>query len=174
MAMRSWRWAPGWGVPSSVAFPSDFAFATLQKCLADARASFTCPITYELFIDPVRAEDGQIYERAAIATWLQTHDTSPNTGVALAHKKLVSLPAVRSTIELLVDKGAVPHDEVCEWLTVCGQQDASSPTRHAQAKKMLLTISALVARLQDLKLDQQGINDITAWRDAGRWQLIAT
>ena len=50
---------------------------------------FFCPITTEIFYDPVIASDGQTYEKAAIEEWLKSHDKSPLTGVALDTKKLI-------------------------------------------------------------------------------------
>ncbi|UJR11784.1 hypothetical protein I4U23_015964 [Adineta vaga] len=38
-----------------------------------------CPITMELFRDPVIANDGRVYERAAITQWITEHGTSPFT-----------------------------------------------------------------------------------------------
>ena len=38
-----------------------------------------CPITLELFRDPVRAKDGHVYERQAITRWILHHGTSPLT-----------------------------------------------------------------------------------------------
>ncbi|CAF3604399.1 unnamed protein product [Rotaria sp. Silwood1] len=39
-----------------------------------------CPITLELFVDPVVANDGHTYERSAIIEWVQNHNgTSPIT-----------------------------------------------------------------------------------------------
>ena len=58
-----------------------------------------CPITYELFIDPVTLEgDGVVYEREAIENWLRRGNlTSPATGVALkaTQTKLIPNAAVR-------------------------------------------------------------------------------
>ncbi|CAF1478412.1 unnamed protein product, partial [Rotaria sordida] len=42
-------------------------------------AFFLCPITHQLFKDPVLAEDGHTYEREAIVKWIQEHGTSPIT-----------------------------------------------------------------------------------------------
>ena len=39
-------------------------------------------------VDPVFTADGYTYEREAIEEWLKTHDISPKTGLALAHKQL--------------------------------------------------------------------------------------
>ena len=41
--------------------------------------SFICPITFDLFRDPVVAEDGHTYEREAITKWISEHGTSPLT-----------------------------------------------------------------------------------------------
>ncbi len=38
-----------------------------------------CPITYQMFRDPVIASDGHIYERTAIVRWISEHGTSPLT-----------------------------------------------------------------------------------------------
>ena len=38
-----------------------------------------CPITYELFRDPVIGSDGHTYERENITAWIQKHSTSPIT-----------------------------------------------------------------------------------------------
>jgi len=38
---------------------------------------YTCPITKELIVDPVIAEDGFMYERLAIEGWFKSRNTSP-------------------------------------------------------------------------------------------------
>ena len=45
----------------------------------DICEDYLCPITGQIFCEPVIAEDGVIYERSAISTWLAKHDTSPMT-----------------------------------------------------------------------------------------------
>jgi hypothetical protein len=44
---------------------------------------FMCPLTMEIFVDPVITEDGQTYERAAIEVWFSNHSTSPLTNRVL-------------------------------------------------------------------------------------------
>ena len=39
--------------------------------------SLICPISGELFYDPVIAMDGFVYERLEIEKWFQEHNTSP-------------------------------------------------------------------------------------------------
>lgn len=45
----------------------------------DVPEDFYCPITTEVMDDPVMSADGFTYERSAIATWFQRHDSSPMT-----------------------------------------------------------------------------------------------
>ena len=44
-----------------------------------SKDELVCPITLELFRDPVRAKDGHVYERQAITRWILQHGTSPMT-----------------------------------------------------------------------------------------------
>ena len=53
-----------------------------------------CPITQELMRDPVITTDGHAYERTAITTWLQKHNTSPATGLVLEHHTPGTLPVL--------------------------------------------------------------------------------
>ncbi|CAF2984485.1 unnamed protein product, partial [Rotaria sp. Silwood2] len=46
--------------------------------------TLTCPITLQVFRDPVIAKDGHVYERAAIVKWIEKHGTSPLTREALS------------------------------------------------------------------------------------------
>lgn len=45
----------------------------------DPHVAFTCPITGEVFVDPVIADDGHTYERKAITDWLKKNSISPLT-----------------------------------------------------------------------------------------------
>ena len=47
--------------------------------LTDDDENLICPITQEYFRDPVRADDGRLYEREAITRWINEHGTSPFT-----------------------------------------------------------------------------------------------
>jgi hypothetical protein len=46
--------------------------------------SLLCPITLELFRDPVLAEDGHTYERQAIVEWIEKNGRSPLTNQQLS------------------------------------------------------------------------------------------
>eukprot|EP00825_Cyclidium_porcatum_P045184 TRINITY_DN67_c0_g4_i1.p1 TRINITY_DN67_c0_g4~~TRINITY_DN67_c0_g4_i1.p1 ORF type:complete len:405 (-),score=83.82 TRINITY_DN67_c0_g4_i1:155-1369(-) len=60
---------------------------------------FYCPITQEIFVDPVMAEDGNTYERVAIEAWFQKHDTSPLTNQQLTSKHLVQNLTVKKLVQ---------------------------------------------------------------------------
>ena len=73
-----------------------------------------CPITTELPVDPVVAEDGNTYERTAIAKWVEENPRSPITGAAMG-TRLISSPKVRNTIEKLVESGLVDAEKGAAW-----------------------------------------------------------
>ena len=73
-----------------------------------------CPITTELPVDPVVAEDGNTYERTAIAKWIKENPRSPITGAAMG-TRLISSPKVRNTIEKLVESGLVDAEKGAAW-----------------------------------------------------------
>ena len=54
----------------------------------DGPIELCCPITLQLFEDPVKTLHGQIYERAAIEDWLESKSTDPMTGETLKIKAL--------------------------------------------------------------------------------------
>lgn len=51
-----------------------------------------------VMVDPVIAGDGHTYERAAMAAWLETHDTSPVTQAPLPHPRLVPNLLIKGAI----------------------------------------------------------------------------
>ena len=49
--------------------------------------------------------DGHTYERSAIEQWLETHNTSPTTGVELESKQLIPCHRLRSLIQDFHERG---------------------------------------------------------------------
>jgi len=76
-----------------------------------------CPITHERMREPVLAADAHTYERSAIETWMQSHNTSPMTGAPLVHRFLTQNFAMRRVIESY---------EACTAQSDCGSSDDSS------------------------------------------------
>lgn len=62
-----------------------------------------CPITQSLMVDPVDTCDGQTYEREAIEKWLEDHDTSPLTNLALESKVLTPNISVHNQLQHVAD-----------------------------------------------------------------------
>jgi len=65
-----------------------------------------CPISHQLLVDPVMAEDGVIYERKCIQRWLGERRTSPATNAPMGCA-LVPALAARQTVGNLVEDGLV-------------------------------------------------------------------
>ena len=96
---------------------ADDTAATSKKfrsAIDDSASEFLCPITQELPLDPVTAEDGHVYERASIEQWLRQKRTSPVTNLAMS-TKLFPAVQVRSAIHKLVLSGAISGDKAEKW-----------------------------------------------------------
>ena len=93
-----------------------------EKCVEAMKSiarEFICPITHELPIKPVTAEDGKIYEEKAIREWFANKDgnpTSPSTGAVIG-TRLLPAPQARNTIEALIKSGAIEGELAEAWKT---------------------------------------------------------
>lgn len=67
----------------------------------DVPAIFICPITQELMVNPVIAEDGFTYECEAFERWTKNHNRSPMTNESMKSIQTIQNHALRSAI--------------CEW-----------------------------------------------------------
>jgi len=65
---------------------------------------FICPITQEIMREPVIAEDGHTYEKAAIENWLEKSPTSPMTRQQISHAKLIPNLALKQLIDQWKDE----------------------------------------------------------------------
>jgi ubiquitin-protein ligase/uncharacterized protein YegL len=81
-----WHWRIGDSVPSGLngSLP-DLPSSRLGLAIPQ---DYLCPMTHELFNDPVVTEDGHTYERSAIRQWFQIRKTSPMTGLVLENSTL--------------------------------------------------------------------------------------
>jgi len=48
------------------------------------KEDFTCPISLQIFNDPVLASDGHHYEKILLEEWIRGKRTSPMTGTILS------------------------------------------------------------------------------------------
>ena len=71
-----------------------------------------CPLTLELFCDPVTAADGHTYERVAIEEWLATGSrTSPSTGQPLQSTALIPQFTVKRLVVAFMETRRSSVDE---------------------------------------------------------------
>ena len=87
-----------WGISlTSRVFCSSLTAAGVPK-------HFLCPITHEVFDDPVIYADGHTYSRCAIQTWLRRSEASPMTG-----KFIFIIAWEISKTSCFVNRGAVGY-----------------------------------------------------------------
>jgi len=76
--------------------------------------SLTCPITHQLFIDPVTAMDGRVYERSAITKCFEKSNRSPVTNVEI-DPKLLDAHLVFDMIAAAIECGDIDGEAAAEW-----------------------------------------------------------
>lgn len=102
--------------------------------MASVSDSFKCPLTLEVFRDPVIAPDGITYERAAIEDWIaRGNKTSPVTRKPISAGSLVPNFALKSLIDEQVASGAIVLESVAPAASAAaGQASASAGSADLQ------------------------------------------
>ena len=107
-----------------------------RQAIDDAVEEYVCPITAELPVDPVMAEDGRCYERYAIEEWFnrqpQPQVKSPVTN-ELIGKRLLAAVQVRNSLKLLVESGAISGSKADAWKKAM-QHEAQVAALRAEAE----------------------------------------
>lgn len=85
---------------------TDFMSAMAQE--------WRCPLTQELPVDPVCAEDGRVYERTAIETALLYQRKSPMTNEPMGCR-LVPVVQIRNSIRSMIDSKLLPEATIDAW-----------------------------------------------------------
>jgi hypothetical protein len=89
--------------------------SSLRRLVTAIIEEMRCPISHELLVDPVTAEDGFQYEREEIVNYIKHVRKnsltlrSPKTNLAMGDK-LTDAIAVRNTIQRLIESGAIGRD----------------------------------------------------------------
>ncbi|GIL87982.1 hypothetical protein Vretimale_6359 [Volvox reticuliferus] len=82
-----------------------FAAASWQDTAAEAPSQFTCPLTMEIFRDPVVVPSGRSYERSALLEHLKKVGRfDPITRQHLSEEQLVPNVSLRAAIELYLEE----------------------------------------------------------------------
>ena len=77
--------------------------------------SLTCPITAALPVVPVLAEDGRIYERAAIKRWLSKKAKSPLTNLPMGKHLADASGTTRLLVLSAIENGVVDDESAAAW-----------------------------------------------------------
>jgi len=77
--------------------------------------SLNCPITAALPVLPVLAEDGRIYERAAIKRWLSKKAKSPLTNAPMGKHLADASGTTRPLVLSAIENGVVDDDSAAAW-----------------------------------------------------------
>ena len=87
-----------------------------KQSVDNAAEELVCPITAELPVDPVTAEDGQVYERRAIEVWIKRPGElkSPTLNTPMG-PRLFPAKQVRNIIEQMVRTGAISGPKADAW-----------------------------------------------------------
>lgn len=99
---------------------------------------YVCPITHELFIDPVTAEDGRVYERAALLRMFEgmTDERgndlfgdirSPITNEDMG-QALLAAHQVRSALAALIAAGVIAGERARTWQEVMDKREGDRRT----------------------------------------------
>ena len=99
-----------------------------RSAVDEAFNELLCPITQSLPLDPVTAEDGRVYERSAIAEWLEKHKRSPMTNEAMG-AKLVPAVQAKNMIRSMIKSGALTGDKTDEWRKKLKEEETVEVTR---------------------------------------------
>ena len=87
-----------------------------------------CPITTDLPVDPVTAEDGRVYERTAIEEYIKTRNApgqelrSPITNEIMG-KRLLPATQHKNLVAGMIASGAIEGDLAAHWNTKLKEKD---------------------------------------------------
>jgi hypothetical protein len=103
-----------------------------KSAIDEMAEEFCCPITQELPLDPVTAEDGRIYEKEAIESWMRQRPgqelKSPVTNEPMGRKLFPAVQA-KNTIRSMVKSGAISGDKAEAWKKRIEEEEEVTETR---------------------------------------------
>ena len=140
-------------------------FRRHKSATEEAFAELVCPITFSLPVDPVTAEDGNVYERSAIEEWLKQQHKSPVTNLAMGTRLLPALQ-VKNMIRTMVASGALTGDKVDAWKLKLEEEKGESSSAAQQvdpkaiAEAIVAGARAAAARVAAAR---QAFLDIEPW-----------
>lgn len=99
--------------------PAEMQTKRMRQCLDETAEALVCPITSELPVDPVTAEDGRVYERRAIEEWIARPENADGPSSPTTHEpmgpKLLPAQQTRSLIDRMVRSGVLSGPKADAW-----------------------------------------------------------
>mmetsp|Transcript_26298 Transcript_26298/g.76385 ORF Transcript_26298/g.76385 Transcript_26298/m.76385 type:complete len:202 (+) Transcript_26298:45-650(+) len=119
-----------------------------EEEMAEALDPWVCPLTRQLPVDPVTAEDGHVYERSAISSFIRRATASSGGGADLISPvsgkrmgpRLTTAFEARDTIEAMVRRNELGIEEAKHWLSR-QREDAQA----AEAARIIQSVTGAVA-----------------------------
>lgn len=84
----NWKWSGGNAIPNLQTDGTERPHMASTSLDLTVPYELRCPMTQELFREPMTTQDGHTYEAAAIRKWLRIAQTSPLTGLRLPSTQL--------------------------------------------------------------------------------------
>ncbi len=109
---------------------------TLRCVIQSVAEEWVCPITQELPLDPVTAEDGRVYERNAIESWMSELQStgrplrSPITNQSMG-PYLLPAPHVHNAVKTMVQCGALSEGTAEAWTKRLADEEEVEAIRKA-------------------------------------------
>ena len=122
--------------------------------------NLVCPITHQLFVDPYIAEDGHMYEKAAISNWLESKKRSPLTNENMGTTLVKSPPMTRALIESAIERKIVDAAAASTWHLECAKVEAIKPRSPGS---QILSIKEHLRRAEEILSTSE---EIKVMRDA--------
>ena len=143
---------------------------TEAKALSGAAAfsvtvleNLVCPITHQLFVEPCIAEDGNMYEKAAISNWLDFKETSPLTNKNMGRTLVKSPPMTRALIESAIERKIVDAAAASTWHLECAKAEAIAPR---SPDSQIISIEEHLRRAEEFSRTRPSSKEIKVMREA--------
>ncbi|XXG39226.1 hypothetical protein AAC387_Pa01g0243 [Persea americana] len=134
---------------SSAAQLSNYRYSEGSSFVSSIPKDFICPLTGQLFDDPVTLETGLTFERVAIKEWLDRgNKTCPVTGKTL---QCIMVPFTNLVLKRVIDGWKSKH---CKNLSVLATQVAGSSYNHEYGSKDEAAISILEQLLTSFNTEE--------------------
>ena len=113
--------------------PTSARAEEMKRAMVNLKKHCCCPISLEPFVDPVSAQDGQVYERKNIETWILRAENpesvkSPTTGAPMG-SNLEPCQFARAAVEGLMEAKAFRPEQIEAWRAAVAKHESDKKAR---------------------------------------------